>query len=261
MFEMSQSVVAVSSCPEHSFSKPNVASITLIAGVGVEGDAHSGVLMKHRFLVRKDPTQPNLRQVHLIQEELFALVAEQGHGVAAGQLGENITTRGIDLLSLPTGAVLQIGSEATIELTGLRNPCVQVEFQDGLMKLLRYRDGDGSIVRIGGVMAVVLNGGVVRPGDGITVELPSEPHRALGYIVDSHEPNRVPDIPEDESFLDHKAAATTTHQGRTPMSEPTLPSGLVEARRTPFHAMDRRASVTCTRKDLREACSAWRRRP
>lgn len=94
------------------------------------------------------------------------------------------------MLALPTGAVLRIGSEATIELTGLRNPCVQVnEFQDGLMKLLRYRDDDGSIVRIGGVMAVVLSGGVVRPGDGITVDLPPEPHQALGYIVNSHEPN------------------------------------------------------------------------
>jgi MOSC domain-containing protein YiiM len=201
--KMSKSVVAVSFSPEHTFGKPNVGFITLIAGVGVEGDAHSGPLVKHRFLVRKDPTQPNLRQVHLIHEELFALVAEQGHDVAAGQLGENITTRDIDLLALPAGAVLRIGSEASIELTGLRNPCVQVnEFQDGLMKLLRYRDGNGSIVRIGGVMAVVLNGGVVRPGDGITVELPPEPRQALDYIVDSHEPNRTPEIAEGESFLD-----------------------------------------------------------
>jgi len=167
--QMSPSVVAVSCSPEHTFSKPNVASITLVAGVGVEGDAHSGELMKHRYLVRKDPTQPNLRQVHLIHQELFGLVAEQGHEVTAGQLGENITTRGVDLLSLPTGAVLQIGSEATLELTGLRNPCVQVdEFQEGLMRLLRYRDG-------------------------ITVELPPKPHHALTYIVDSHKPQRAPD--------------------------------------------------------------------
>ena len=192
---MSQSVLAVSVSAEHTFSKPNVVSITLIAGVGVEGDAHSGELVKHRFLVRKDPTQPNLRQVHLIDAELFTLVRDQGHDVAAGELGENITTRGVDLLSLPTGTVLQLGSEATIELTGLRNPCVQVnEFQDGLMKLLRFRNSDGVTVRIGGVMAIVLRGGVVLPGDDITVELPPEPHDTLDYIVNSHKPKRVPFI-------------------------------------------------------------------
>lgn len=193
---MSQLVVAVSSSPKHTFSKPNLASITLIAGVGVEGDAHSGELVKHRYLARRDSTQPNLRQVHLIHQELFAPLREQGHRVAAGQLGENITTAGIDLLSLPTGTVLRIGSEATVELTGLRNPCVQIdEFQAGLMKLLRYRDNDGGIVRTGGVMAVVLVGGVVRPGDAITVELPSEPHHPLTYILDSHKPVRNPQQP------------------------------------------------------------------
>jgi MOSC domain-containing protein YiiM len=189
---MSQSVVAVSSSPAHTFSKANVASITLIAGVGVEGDAHAGVLIKHRFLVRKDASQPNLRQVHLIHEELFAQVAPHGHDVAAGQLGENITTRGVDLLALPTGSILHVGSDTTLELTGLRNPCVQVnEFQNGLMKLLRYRDAGGKIVRIGGVMAVVLTGGVVRPGDEISVEMPPEPHHALAYIVNSHQPGQT----------------------------------------------------------------------
>jgi MOSC domain-containing protein YiiM len=191
---MSQSVVAVSSSSEHTFSKSNVASITLIAGVGVDGDAHSGELVKHRYLMQKDPTQPNLRQVHLIHQELFEQVAEQGHDVSAGELGENVTTRGIGLLSLPTGAVLQIGSEVTLELTGLRNPCAQIdEFQSGLMPLLRHRDDDGAIVRIGGVMAIVLNGGVVRPGDEITVELPRKPHHALTYVVNSHEAKRALD--------------------------------------------------------------------
>lgn len=185
---MSQLVAAVSASPEYTFSKPNLASITLVAGIGVEGDAHSGELVKHRYLVKKDSTQPNLRQVHLIHQELFNHVGEQGHHVAAGELGENITTSGIDLLALPTGTVLQIGSQATIQLTGLRNPCHQIDdFQPGLMKLLRYRD-DGNIVRICGVMAVVLVGGVVRPGDGITVELPLEPHHPLIYIADSHKP-------------------------------------------------------------------------
>ena len=190
---MSQSVVAVSSSPKHTFSKSSLPSITLIAGVGVAGDVHSGELIKHRYLVRRDPTQPNLNQVHLIHQELFTLLADKGHHVTAGQLGENITTEGLDLLSLPTGAVLHIGPEASIELTGLRNPCVQInEFQDGLMKLLRYRNSDGNIVRICGVMAVALTGGVVRPGDAITVDLPPEPHQPLAYILNSHEPVRVP---------------------------------------------------------------------
>ena len=188
---MSHSVVAVSASSAHSFSKPNLPSVRLIAGVGVEGDAHAGELVKHRYLVRRDATQPNLRQVHVIHQELFTLVAEHGHQVGAGDLGENITTHGIDLLSLPTGTVLRLGPEAVIELTGLRNPCVQInEFQDGLMTRLRYRDSDGNIVRIGGVMAVVLGDGIVTPGDEISVELPPEPHRPLRYIVDSHHPER-----------------------------------------------------------------------
>ena len=192
---MTQSVVAVSSSPEHTFSKPNVPSITLIAGVGVEGDAHAGELIKHRYLVRKDPTQPNLNQVHLIHQELFTFLAEKGHRVTAGQLGENITTQGLDLLSLPTGTVLHIGTEASVELTGLRNPCAQIdEFRDGLMRLLRYRDGDGDDVRICGVMAVARTGGVVRPGDSITVDPPPEPHQPLEYIANSHEPVRLPGI-------------------------------------------------------------------
>lgn len=190
---MVPSVVAVSSSAEHGFSKPNRPAITLVANLGVAGDAHSGELVKHRYLVRRDPTQPNLRQVHLIQEELFALLADRGHHVAAGQLGENVTTRGIDLLALPAGAVLRIGEDAVVELTGLRNPCVQIdEFQDGLMRLLRFRDGEGNIVRIAGVMGVVLADGVIRPEDGIEVKVPPGPHQPLTYILNSHEPPRSP---------------------------------------------------------------------
>ncbi len=186
---MSPSVAAVSATPEHSFSKPNLPSIRLIAGIGVEGDAHAGEFVKHRYLVERDHTQPNLRQVHLMHQELFGLVAEHGHNVVAGDLGENITTQGLDLLSLPAGTVLRLGADAAIELTGLRNPCGQInEFQAGLTARLRYRDADGNIVRIGGVMAIVLSGGIVTPGDGVSVELPPEPHRPLRYIVDSHNP-------------------------------------------------------------------------
>jgi MOSC domain-containing protein YiiM len=189
---MTPSVAAASSSAEHSFSKPNRSSITLIEGFGVAGDAHAGSDVKHRYLVRQDPTQPNLRQVHLIQEELFRALAEQGHIVNPGDLGENITTSGIDLLALPTGTILRIGADAAVEITGLRNPCVQInEFQDGLMQKLRFRD-KGHLVRIAGVMSVVLAGGVVAPGDSIEVDIPPEPHLPLEYIADSHSPVRMP---------------------------------------------------------------------
>jgi len=164
--------------------------------VGVEGDAHSGELVKHRYLVGKDATQPNLRQVHLIQSELFDQLADQGYQVAAGELGENITTGGVDLLAMPTGTLLRIGSDVVVEVTGLRNPCSQInDYQDGLMSLLRYRDDDGSIVRVGGVMGVVRTGGAVRAGDSIEYEQPSEPHVPLVYVANSHNPARTPGNP------------------------------------------------------------------
>ena len=190
---MVPSVVAVSASPDHTFSKPNLSSITLIAGAGVDGDAHSGELVKHRYLVRKDATQPNLRQVHLIHKELCDQLAGQGYTVAAGELGENITTEGVALLALPTGTQLRIGSDVVVELTGLRNPCLQIDdFQEGLGRLLRYRDDDGSIARIAGVMGVVLAGGEVRPRDTIEVERPAEPHAPLVYVANSHTPVRTP---------------------------------------------------------------------
>lgn len=190
---MTPSVVAVASSAEHSFSKRTRSSITLLEGLGVAGDAHSGELVKHRYLVRRDSSQPNLRQVHLIQEELLAVLAERGHVVAPGQLGENVTTRGVDLLGLPTGTMLRLGPEAIIELTGLRNPCGQInDFQGGLMSLLRFRDGEGNIERTAGVMSVVLAGGEVKPGDPIDIQLPLKPHQALDYIADSHQPLRLP---------------------------------------------------------------------
>lgn len=192
---MDPSVLAVSASAAHTFSKPNRQSISLVAGEGVEGDAHSGRLVKHRYLVGKDKTQPNLRQVHLIHSELFGELATQGHSVAAGELGENITTRDVDLLALPTGTVLHIGSDVAIELTGLRNPCGQIDdFQEGLVQRLRYRDDDGGIVRIAGVMGVILTGGLVRPGDMVVVERPAEPHVPLVYVADSHKPPVVPGL-------------------------------------------------------------------
>jgi MOSC domain-containing protein YiiM len=165
-------------------------SIELIEGVGVSGDAHAGTLVQHSYLVRKDETQPNLRQVHLIDTELFDYLANHGHQVGTGDLGENITTKGIDLLALPTGTRLRLGFEAVVEMTGLRNPCIQVdEFQGGLLTLLRFRDPDGAIRRIGGVMGVVTMSGRVAPGDQIEVDVPPEPHVPLAYVANSHKPS------------------------------------------------------------------------
>ncbi|MDN3022694.1 MOSC domain-containing protein [Streptomyces sp. S.PB5] len=179
---MSGTVTAVSSNAEYSFTKPNRESITLLAGLGVEGDVHAGVTVKHRSRVAQDPTQPNLRQVHLIHEELFAELGAEGFEVVAGDLGENITTRGIDLLGLPTGTLLRIG-DAVLEVTGLRNPCLQIDhFQDGLLKRVVGRDEAGNVVRRAGIMSVVRAGGAVRPGDAIAVELPSGPHRPLERV-------------------------------------------------------------------------------
>jgi MOSC domain-containing protein YiiM len=180
---MSGTVTAVSSNGEYSFTKPNRDSIVLLAGLGVEGDVHAGVTVKHRSRVAKDPTQPNLRQVHLIHGELFAELEDEGFRVAPGDLGENITTSGIELLSLPVGTLLHIGDEAIVEVTGLRNPCLQIDgFQDGLLKMVVGRDEAGNVVRKAGIMSIVQRGGEVRPGDKIKVELPAEPHRPLDRV-------------------------------------------------------------------------------
>ena len=176
-------VLAVSTSGGHSFSKTNRESVTLVAGLGVEGDAHAGVTVKHRSRVARNPAQPNLRQVHLIQSELFAEVAEAGFAVAPGQLGENVTTSAIDLLGLPVGTLLHLGDDAVVELTGLRNPCAQIDaFRPGLLKQVVGRDETGAVVRRAGVMSVVTVGGVVRPGDVISVTLPAAPHRPLDRV-------------------------------------------------------------------------------
>jgi MOSC domain-containing protein YiiM len=161
-------------------AKPNRERIRLRAGLGVEGDAHQGESVKHRSRVKRDPTQPNLRQVHLIHAELHDELREAGFDVAPGQMGENVTTRDVDLLGLPAGARLRLGETATVEVTGLRNPCAQLDgIQPGLMAATLDRDDEGTLVRKAGIMAVVLIGGDVQPGDPIAVELPSEPHHRL----------------------------------------------------------------------------------
>ncbi|MET9478087.1 MOSC domain-containing protein [Streptomyces sp. NPDC002922] len=180
---MSGTVTVVSSNGTYAFTKPNKDSVTLLAGLGVEGDVHAGVTVKHRSRVAQDPTQPNLRQVHLIHEELFEELREAGYEVAPGDLGENVTTRGIDLLGIPVGTLLHLGDEAVVEVTGLRNPCLQIDnFQDGLLKQVVGRDAAGNIVRKAGIMGIVTSGGTVRPGDPVKVELPAEPHRPLDRV-------------------------------------------------------------------------------
>lgn len=176
-------VTAVSRSATHTFSKSNQRGVRLLAGLGVAGDAHLGETVKHRSRVARDPSQPNLRQVHLIHAELHDELRAAGFTVAAGELGENITTRGIDLLALPTGSRLRLGDEAVVEVTGLRNPCVQIDhFQPRLLAAVLGRDEHGNVVRRAGVMGVVLAGGEVRPGDPVRVELPPAPHRALEVV-------------------------------------------------------------------------------
>ncbi|MBI1211069.1 MAG: MOSC domain-containing protein [Alphaproteobacteria bacterium] len=177
---MSGRVVAVSASGSHTMSKPNVARIRLLEGLGVEGDAHMGVTVKHRSRVARDPTQPNLRQVHLVHAELFDELRVQGFEVTSGLIGENITTRDVDLLGLPTGALLHIGANAVVKVTGLRNPCTQLDgLQQGLMRATLGRDREGNPMRKAGVMGVVIASGNVASGDAIRVELPSGPHTRL----------------------------------------------------------------------------------
>ena len=176
-------VAAVSRSPTHSLSKPNADSIRLVAGLGVDGDAHQGATVKHRSRVAKNPATPNLRQVHLIHTELFEELRTRGFTVSPGLMGENVTTTGIDLLALPTGTRLHLGGEAVVEVTGLRNPCRQLDsLQSGLMAATLDRDVDGNLIRKAGIMAIAVFGGVVRQGDPIRIELPALPRRPLGPV-------------------------------------------------------------------------------
>jgi hypothetical protein len=176
-------VQAVGRAPRHTFSKADAPLIHLLAGRGVEGDAHCGRTVQHRSRVARDATQPNLRQVHLIHGELHDELRAQGFDVAPGVMGENVTTRDVDLLALPAGSRLRLGAEAVVELTGLRNPCVQLDrVQEGLMAAVLDRDDEGELIRKAGVMAIIAASGVVRPGDPIAVELPPRPHARLRRV-------------------------------------------------------------------------------
>jgi MOSC domain-containing protein YiiM len=173
-------VAAVSRSPSHTLSKRNEDGIRLVAGLGIEGDAHQGRTVKHRSRVARDPHQPNLRQVHLIHAELFDELRAAGFAVTPGLMGENVTTRGIPLLALPVGTRLHLGDHAVAEVTGLRNPCAQLNrIAPGLMAATLARDAQGNLLRKAGIMAIVLEDGTVKPGDPIRVELPPAPHRPL----------------------------------------------------------------------------------
>ena len=176
-------VVAVSRSGSHTFSKTRCGTIRLLAGLGVEGDAHAGVTVKHRSRVAQDPTQPNLRQVHLIHAELHDELNGAGFALTPGDMGENVTTRGVDLLALPAGTRLSIGTTAVVEVTGLRNPCRQLDYlQPGLMAAVLDYDADGSLIRKAGIMGIVHTAGEVTVGDAIRVELPPQPHRRLEKV-------------------------------------------------------------------------------
>jgi MOSC domain-containing protein YiiM len=180
---MSGVVTAVSRSPRHTLIKTNEGSIRLMVGLGVEGDAHQGATVKHRSRVARDPAQPNLRQVHLIHAELHGELRQAGFAVEPGQMGENITTAGIDLLGLASGTRLHLGDSAVVEITGLRNPCAQLDkIQKGLMAAALGRDAEGNLVRKAGIMGIVLAAGEVRPGDPIRVEPPPPPHRPLAVV-------------------------------------------------------------------------------
>jgi MOSC domain-containing protein YiiM len=176
-------VIAVASDQDHKFSKPPRTSIRLVAGLGVEGDAHFGETVQHLSRLKRDPDSPNLRQVHLIHAELHDELLAKGFRVEPGQMGENVTTRGIDLLGLPENARLHLGADAIVEVKGLRNPCLKLDsLQKGLMAATLDKDGDGNLVRKAGVMGIVIAGGEVRAGDEIRIALPPAPHRPLPTV-------------------------------------------------------------------------------
>lgn len=180
---MNALVVSVSLSPTHGFSKQVMGKITIVAGLGVEGDAHAGVTVRHRYRVRQDPTARNLCQVHLLPSELFEELERSGLEVRAGAMGENITTRGLDVAALGVGTRLHLGESAVVEVTGLREPCAQMNgFRPGLKKACLGRGVDGMVVRKAGIMAIAVVSGVVRAGDSILIELPAGPHLALGTV-------------------------------------------------------------------------------
>jgi len=176
-------VLSVSRDDKHRFSKPTVSSIRLVAGIGVEGDSHAGATVQHRYEMKRNPSAPNLCQVHFMAAELFDDLVPTGYTVAPGELGENVTTEGINLMSLPLGTRLHLGAQAVVSITGMRSPCSLINgYQNGLMKQLIKTDAAGTVQRRGGIMGIVVTGGVVNPGDRVRVELPAGEQLPLGVV-------------------------------------------------------------------------------
>jgi MOSC domain-containing protein YiiM len=172
-FSLDGNVVAVASDRRHRFSKPTQDHIVLVEGHGIEGDAHAGAFVRHRYLAHRHPRLPNLRQVHLISSELFASLADAGFKVGAGELGENITTAGLELERMPLGTLIELGPTAIVELTGLRTPCVLIDrFQAGLKRQM-LSSAETSPPFKCGVLGVVRVGGAVATGDSARVRLSS----------------------------------------------------------------------------------------
>ena len=168
---------------QHRFSKVPQEQVVLVEGHGVEDDAHAGTTVQHRSRVAADPSQPNLRQVHLLAAEFLDDARQHGYDVGTGDLGENVLTSGVDLIALPRDTLLHLGPDAVVRVTGLRNPCAQIDgFRTGLLRLAVGRDDAGEVVRKAGVMGVVVAGGVVRVGDPIAVVTPPEPHHRLERV-------------------------------------------------------------------------------
>ena len=179
---MTGTVVAVSRCPTHGFSKVPQSEITLLEGLGVDGDAHAGKTVQHLYRIKLDRTAPNLAQVHFLPVELFDEMAALGYALAPGAMGENVLTRGLDLAAMPTGATFRVG-EALVEISGIRDPCKKIDALGmGLTKAMFGKTPRGGLLRKAGIMGVVRRGGVLRPGDAIAVALPPEPHRALEVV-------------------------------------------------------------------------------
>ena len=182
--DLAGKVLTVSRSSEHGFAKALEPHITLLAGLGVEGDAHAGTTVQHLYRKRLDPRAPNLAQVHFLQSELFDELSAKGFAIEPGIMGENVLTAGLDLINLPTGTIFRIGPQAVVEISGIRHPCKQIDdsVAKGLTNALIDRDADGAVVRKAGIMGVVVTGGVVTPGDTIAVTLPAKPYRRLEVV-------------------------------------------------------------------------------